>query len=202
MLVAERSFRERRPRAPALAAALACALAPAAAAGTQLADDELWKWLRAGGLVLLIRHASAPGAFDPPGFRLDDCATQRNLSDDGRAQARRLGEAVRARGVEVARVRSSRWCRARDTATLAFARQEPWPDLDSIVGEDGAEIARRVARLREAIAAWSGPGTFVLVTHQYVITELAGRPTGEGEMIVVAPRPGGFDVLGALAPAP
>ncbi|MFN0164057.1 MAG: histidine phosphatase family protein, partial [Burkholderiales bacterium] len=76
--------------------------------------------LRSGGVVLLIRHASAPGTGDPPGFRLDDCATQRNLSDAGRFEARALGERLKKLGVTNAEVLTSQWCRCRETARLAF----------------------------------------------------------------------------------
>jgi phosphohistidine phosphatase SixA len=182
-----------------LAVVLACGLAPGRAAA-DLTRDELWNRLRRGGHVVLVRHAAAPGTYDPPGFRLEDCSTQRNLSEAGREQARRLGQAVRERGVKVERVRSSRWCRARDTAALAFGAYEPWPELDSFVDADRRDLPKRSARIREAIADWSGPGTLVLVSHQFVISDVVGRPIGEAEMIVVEPRPGGFAVLGSLAP--
>lgn len=180
---------------------LACALAPPRAAADP-APEALWSRLGEGGLVVLLRHAAAPGTFDPPGFRLDACATQRNLSGAGREQARRLGDTLRRRGVEVTSVRSSRWCRARETAELAFGRHEPWPDLDSTAGADRAEVDRRTARLRAAIAGWRGPGALVLVTHQFVISAVAGRAAADAEMIVVAPGPGGFTVLGAIPPPP
>jgi broad specificity phosphatase PhoE len=165
-----------------------------------LPADELWRRLEGGGVVALVRHAAAPGTYDPPGFRLDDCSTQRNLSEQGRAQARRLGEALLDRGVEIALVRSSRWCRARETAALAFGKYEPWPELDSFVGGDRSDLPRRSARIREAIAAWSGPGVLVLVSHQFVISDVVGRAVAEGAMIVVEPRPGGFAVLGEASP--
>lgn len=71
-----------------------------------------------GADVLFLRHALAPGSGDPAGFHLGDCATQRNLSTDGRAQARALGQAIRALNLPIAQVLTSQWCRARDTATL------------------------------------------------------------------------------------
>src|SRR5215475_8840624 len=75
--------------------------------------------LRAGGHVALVRHgATAGGAGDPPGFRLDDCATQRNLTDKGRAEARRLGERFRSEDVAVGKLISSEWCRCQETAAL------------------------------------------------------------------------------------
>lgn len=194
--------RTRRPLARgALGLALAVTFAAAGrASADDLAPDELWSRLRRGGHVVLIRHAAAPGTYDPPGFRLDDCSTQRNLSEAGREQARRIGQAVRQRGVKVDRVRSSRWCRARETAALAFGTYEPWPELDSVVDGDRRDLPERSARIRDAIAAWSGPGILVLVTHQFVISEVVGRPAGEAELIVVEPRPGGFAVLGGVAP--
>jgi hypothetical protein len=76
----------------ALVALLASAPAPA--------DERLWSLLKAGGQVVLIRHTvTTPGAGDPPGMRLDDCSTQRNLTDAGRAHARRIGEAFKSRGI-------------------------------------------------------------------------------------------------------
>jgi broad specificity phosphatase PhoE len=177
-------------------------LASAPASARERRAEDLWVRLQRGDLVVLLRHAAAPGTYDPPGFRLEDCATQRNLSEAGREQARRIGHELRARGVEIGPVRSSRWCRARDTAQLAFGRHDPWPDLDSPFGVDRGEVERRVTRIREAVAGWAGPGTLVLVTHQFLVSELAGRSLGEGEMLVLAPEPGGFSVLGALEPAP
>src|SRR5262245_646254 len=104
---------------PALARVLVALLLLTLSFGCQ-ADDGLWKLLRGGGQVLLIRHASTtPGVGDPEGFKLEDCATQRNLSEQGRAEARRLGEAVRRNRIPIERVASSPWCRCLDTAQLA-----------------------------------------------------------------------------------
>jgi len=81
-------------------------------------DDEVARRLHDGGTVLLIRHALAPGIGDPDGFRLDGCATQRSLSDEGRRQARAIGDWLQARGIGQARVYSSQWCRCLETAAL------------------------------------------------------------------------------------
>src|SRR3546814_12946349 len=86
---------------------------PAGAAET---EEALWAALKQGGHVAIMRHATAPGFGDPEGFRLNDCSTQRNLSDAGRAQARRIGDAIRAHGVTIGRVLSSRWCRCLEPA--------------------------------------------------------------------------------------
>src|SRR4029453_2235799 len=86
-------------------------------AGAAAAVDALAA-LRTPGHFALIRHASAPGTLDPPGFKLDDCTTQRNLSASGRAQAIRMGDLLRSNGIAAARVHSSQWCRCVETATL------------------------------------------------------------------------------------
>ena len=93
------------------------------------ADDALWTLLKGGGHVLMFRHATAPGTFDPPGMRLDNCATQRNLDEQGREEARPIGEAFRARAIPVDLVLSSRWCRCTETAKLAFGRVELWEPM-------------------------------------------------------------------------
>ncbi len=87
--------------------------------GASASEEAAWAALREGGIVLF-RHAIAPGGGDPPGMRLGDCATQRNLDAAGREQARRIGAAIRAAGVEVGAVLASGWCRTVETAELAF----------------------------------------------------------------------------------
>lgn len=165
---------------------------PAAAA-------DAWQALRDGGTVAILRHARAPGGGDPPGFRIEDCATQRNLSAEGREQARRTGERFRAEGVQVRRVLSSRWCRSLETARLAFDAAEPFPPLDSLfgrpVGREGPTDA-----MREVIRDWRGQdGVLVLVTHQVNITELTGLRPAEGEVVVLKPSDRtGFDPVGTL----
>jgi len=180
------------------------ATAPAAAA-----DDDpagLWKALAEGGRVALVRHTDAPGgAGDPPEFRLKDCATQRNLSREGRAEARALGERFRAERIPVGKVLTSRWCRCRDTAKLmnvgavAAARTFDYayaPANRSRAGKltDGA--------LR-MIAAWSGPGTLVVVTHGSNINLLTGIDPGQGGIAVVErdpAKPGELRLLGRIPP--
>jgi phosphohistidine phosphatase SixA len=165
------------------------------------ANETAWEALRAGATVALIRHALAPGTGDPPGVTLEDCATQRNLSDEGRAQAARLGEAFRANGVAVDRVLSSGWCRCVETAVLAFGGAEVWPPLHSFF-QDGSTGPAQTAEVGTAAVAWAGPGTLVMVTHQVNITALTGVVPGSGEVVVLEPapdRPAGFAIVGRLA---
>ena len=182
-------------RALAVLLLLACA-----STGPARAADP-WDALRQGGTVAILRHARAPGTGDPPNFRLDDCATQRNLSEEGRNQARRIGERFRAEGVRVARVLSSRWCRGLETARLAFGEAEPFPPLDSLFPEKTAREAPTKA-VRDTVRDWAGqPGVLVLVTHQVNITALTGLFPAEGEILVLRPRAAsGFDVVARLRP--
>ena len=148
-------------------------------------DDGLETRLRAGRVALLLRHSiTDPGVGDPPGFRLDACSTQRNLSAEGRAQAQRIGAWFGARGLLPARVRSSAWCRCIDTGTLAFGRVEPWEALNSTFGNAAAQ-ARQSAALDAALRG-IGAGAFeVWVTHQVNISALIGAPVSMGEGCVV-----------------
>ncbi|MEJ7931263.1 histidine phosphatase family protein [Ramlibacter sp. AN1015] len=184
----------------------ACFLPTVAFLRPARADAAAWNALREPGAIVLFRHATAPGVGDPVDMRLGDCATQRNLDDRGRAQARRLGERFEAEGIQVARVLSSRWCRARDTARLAFGdrvaggvRDEP--AFDSF-------FARRSGRdpqtdqARMLLRQWKGPGVLVVVTHQVNIQALTNESTTSGEGLVVRVGEGSapLQVLGRVLP--
>ena len=158
-----------------------------AAAQTQADEAALWAALRDGGHVALIRHALAPGTFDPPGFRVGDCSTQRNLNDEGRAQARRIGEWFASRGLQPSRVRSSPWCRCMETATLAFGRAHAWDALASPHGVSESTGAANLKALRQALAEASARrGVFeVWVTHMFVLNDLVGVNTASGEGLIL-----------------
>jgi phosphohistidine phosphatase SixA len=141
--------------------------------------------LRRGGVAVVVRHAATePGIGDPPGFRLGECATQRQLSEPGREQARRIGTWFSARGLAPAEVRSSAWCRCLDTATLAFGRAQPWAPLNSFFDDRSAESAQSAA-LRGALARLPPRGFEVWVTHQVNIAALTGVSPVVGEAMVV-----------------
>ena len=164
----------------------------------------LWAALRAGGHVALVRHAAtAGGAGDPPGLRIDDCATQRNLTDKGRNEARRLGERFRAAGVAVGKVMSSQWCRCRETAALMdLGPIEPAATLNNAFALRD-RVDELTAGARAIVAAWSGPGTLVMVTHGANILPLTGVRPDEGGVVVVKPEPGDpgkLRLLGRIPP--
>ncbi|MDX2006549.1 MAG: histidine phosphatase family protein [Meiothermus sp.] len=158
-----------------------------------------WSALQSGAVVLF-RHAIAPGTGDPANFRLNDCATQRNLDDAGRAQARRIGEQFRARNINVARVLTSQWCRTRETAQLAFpGLPQDEPAFNSFFSDRSTE-AEQTRAARQILARWRGPGVLVVVTHQVNITALTGVVPESGEGVVVRVGEGGLEVLGRVKP--
>ncbi|AVI61954.1 histidine phosphatase family protein [Halomonas sp. GFAJ-1] len=166
---------------------------------TTHANTATWQALQEGGLVILMRHALAPGIGDPPAFKLEECDTQRNLSAEGRAQAVRVGQAFREREVPIDAVYSSRWCRALETAEqLALGDVEPTPWLDSFFRNPGEREALTQA-LRDNIMAWQGPGNLMLVTHQVNITALIGGVVRSGDMAVVRPEGQVLNVVGSLS---
>ncbi|EHR73388.1 phosphohistidine phosphatase SixA [Burkholderiales bacterium JOSHI_001] len=165
------------------------------------AGDDALAALRAGGVVLALRHAQAPGSFDPPNFRLGDCSTQRNLDDSGRAQARRIGHWFAQQGLKPTRVRSSPWCRCMDTATLAFGAAGAWAALGSPRGFAESTNEQHLGELRQALLARSRQESFeVWVTHMFVLQALVGQGTASGEGLVLRPdAQGSVQVLARLA---
>lgn len=151
--------------------------------------DDVAARLSAGGVVIAFRHALAPGTFDPPEFRLGDCRTQRNLSEDGREQARRIGRWFEARGLVPREVSSSPWCRCVDTAQLAFGQFRVDPALGSPRGSTAQANALALQRLGQAVVdAAARPGRFdVWVTHMFVLADLTGEGSASGEGLVLVP---------------
>jgi broad specificity phosphatase PhoE len=152
-------------------------------------DASLLAALKRGDYVILLRHAETdPGIGDPPGYKLDNCATQRNLSAAGRAQARAWGEAVTRNSMPIGGVFSSVWCRCVDTAKLAFGKSDTWPALNSHFDRGAADL--QTEQVRGGIAARMVPGkNLVLVTHQVNITALTGKVPSMGEAVVARVAP-------------
>jgi phosphohistidine phosphatase SixA len=169
-------------------------------ASSAQASEALWTLLKGGGQVVLIRHTiTTPGVGDPPGFRLDDCATQRNLTDEGRGHAKRIGEAFRARGIPVERVLSSPWCRCIETAKLAFGRTDGLSEaLGNLFGRP-ENRAKQVEQMRALASTRPKSGNRVLVSHGSTIVALADIAPATGEMVIVTPQGNGkFAVAGRL----
>ena len=179
-------------------------LAGAPALAGAMRSTDVWRLLRGGGHVILMRHAATvPGIGDPPGFVLGQCSTQRNLSSAGRADAQKIGQALQAQGVPIGAVLSSRWCRCLDTARLAFGRVEAAPMLDSMFREGPEAGAGKVRQVRAYLGALKAGGNTVLVTHDVNIQALVGQSVGQGEMVVAAVGPGGaLQLVARLTPGP
>jgi broad specificity phosphatase PhoE len=182
-----------------------CLLIPLSALPTAAAEDvALWSALRQGDHAALIRHALAPGTGDPPGFRLEDCSTQRNLSEQGRAQARDIGARFRDHGIEQAEVLSSQWCRCLETARrLGLGAVTPFDGLNSFF-RDRSHVPERTAAVRALLRqrlSDTHAVPLVLVTHQVNITALTDVFPAAGEMVVVRLQGDRVTVLGRLAPS-
>lgn len=178
-------------------ALLLALLLPASAAR---ADEAAWAMLDQPGIIVLFRHAHAPGVGDPAGFKLGDCSTQRNLDDRGRQEASAIGAEFARRGVAVGQVLSSQWCRARDTAELAFpGRVVEEPAFNSFFGNRQDEAAATAAA-RAVLGQWAGPGAMVVVSHQVNISALTGEVPRPGEGIVIRVDGGETSVIGRIPP--
>lgn len=177
-------------------AALCVVLAPSTAAASEAAA---WEALKRGAIVLF-RHANAPGGGDPAGFRLGDCATQRNLDETGRQQARRIGEAFRARGITPGAVLSSQWCRTRETVDLAFPGQGIAEPAFNSFFDDRSQGPARTAAARPILLGWRGPGALLVSTHQVNIAALTGISPASGEGIVLQREGRALKVVGRIRP--
>lgn len=168
--------------------------------GDGRAQTNPWATLRTPGHFALIRHALAPGTLDPPGFKLDDCSTQRNLSAVGRTQAERIGDLFRANGIAAAQLHSSQWCRCLETAALLkLGGVTPQPLLNSFA-QNRERATQQTAALRSWLAALELSQPTALVTHQVVISALTETSTASGEIVVMRREPGGsFSVQARIA---
>ena len=151
------------------------------------ATPDMAAILRTGGCVVLLRHAQTePGIGDPPNFRLDQCSTQRNLSADGRAQSQRIGQWFKDRKLQASAVRSSVWCRCKDTADIAFGAHTVLPALASTFENNASQAGQTQTQTLRALLKAVPLGQFeVWVSHQVNITALTGEVPAMGEAFVV-----------------
>jgi len=158
-------------------------------------EAEAWSALRAGRHVVLMRHADAPGGFgDPAGFKVEDCATQRNLSARGREDARKIGARLRSEAIAFERILASPWCRCIDTATLlAMGPVKTEATFGNVVVlRDQRDSLTSGARA--VIDQWTGSGNLLVVTHGANIQALTGIQPASGEIVVVRGGSGGGSV--------
>lgn len=184
------------------ALAIVFSLAWCAQAATPNGEEALYALLKSGGRVVLMRHAiTTMGLGDPPGVRIGDCSTQRNLTDEGRRHAMRIGEALRANNISMDKVLSSPMCRCLDTARLVFGRIDGAQPVASAYARSD-EKAQQVREMRALASEKPRGGNVVLVSHESTIRAVTGLSVEPGEMVIVTPQGDGlFEINGRLMPA-
>ena len=169
------------------------------AESANLSDNQLINMARDEGVVILMRHALAPGMGDPQNFDVNDCKTQRLLSEEGRLQARMVGEKFRQSGLKSARVKSSQWCRCKETARLLkLGIVEEIQFLNSFFDMPERKEHQTTA-LRKWLFQQASPSGLILVTHQVNITALTGVVPSSGELVVIRlKKPLSIEVMGTI----
>lgn len=188
----------------ALVSVLALTLIPQNASAKSLAIWDSLQGTNPKGYVLLMRHALAPGAGDPAYFRVGDCSTQRNLNDQGRQDARDIGQWIKRREVRILRVESSRWCRAKETAKLlGLGPVRLNKNLDSLFQDEDALNDPQTANIRKRIVSHRNTsGLLIFVGHFVNISAVVGVSVDSGEGVLVrANSQGQIKVMG-YSPTP
>ncbi len=146
-----------------------------------------WKPAKDGDKIILIRHSKAPGFGDPPGFNIDDCSTQRNLSDEGINQSKRIGKLFIKNQIKIDQVLTSQWCRCKDTAKYAFKTYKEFSALNSTFQPPYDQNAKKQIKvLKDYIQKWKGNGkNLVLVTHYVIITAITDVVPRSGEIVII-----------------
>ena len=148
-------------------------------------ETQVLKNLKNGGNLIFIRHAYAPGGGDPDNFDLNDCLTQRNLSETGREQAKKIGKFFNENQIPIDKVISSEWCRCKETAQIAFKRFETKDFLNSFFNEKFSKNrTKQIKDLNKYIDKWDSNKNLVLVTHYVVITEVLNYAPSSGEIVI------------------
>ena len=152
--------------------------------------------LKAGGKLIFIRHAYAPGSGDPNNFNLNDCSTQRNLSEAGRVQAKRIGEFFRQNEIKIQKVLSSEWCRCKETAQIAFKDFSTKSFLNSFYSSRYAKNKdKQIKTLNNYIENFKSKRNLILVTHYVLISEVFNYAPLSGEIVVSDKN---FNIIGSI----
>ena len=151
-----------------------------------IADQSVIKELQKGGKIVFIRHSLAPGNGDPENIDLNNCDTQRNLSQEGIDQSIRIGKFFSDYNIPVDKVLSSEWCRCKDTAKYAFNEYETFKGLNSFYQEKFYKYKdEQIKSLKKYISNWVSVKNLILVTHFVVISEMLNFGTSSGEIVVI-----------------
>ena len=148
-------------------------------------EDDLQNLLSEGGKLIFIRHAYAPGSGDPDNFDLSNCASQRNLNQDGINQAKNINKFFLKNHLDSSSVLSSEWCRCKQTAKYAFKNYETKSFLNSFFNQKFTDNKyRQIKELKEYIKKWNGKSNLIFVTHYVVILETLNISVSSGEIVV------------------
>ena len=159
-------------------------------------NKNLMNQLEYGEKLIFIRHAYAPGGGDPNNFNLNDCSTQRNLSNEGKNQAKNIGEFFRKNKIKIEKVISSEWCRCKDTSSLAFGSFETKNFLNSFYSSKFAKNRKsQMLKLRKYIKNFKSKKNLVLVTHYVVISEALNYAPSSGEIVISDKK---FNIIGTF----
>ena len=160
------------------------------------ANKNIIKNLKEGGNIIFIRHALAPGSGDPENFDLNDCNTQRNLSNQGIKQSERLGLFFLKNQIPIDVVLSSEWCRCKDTAKYAFENYKTFSALNSFYSNKYQKNKNTQMRdLREYLKSWRSDKNLILVTHYVTILEIINKSSSSGEILITDSK---LNLLGTI----
>ena len=159
-------------------------------------NKNLINQLNEGEKLIFIRHAYAPGSGDPNNFNLNDCSTQRNLSEEGRKQAEYIGKFFRNKKIKIDKVLSSEWCRCKETASIAFKNYSTNNFLNSFYSSKFAKNKdKQINSLNDYIMKFKSDKNLILVTHYVLISEVLNYSPSSGEIVVSDKN---FDIVGTL----
>ena len=159
-------------------------------------NKKLINTLEDGGKLIFIRHAYAPGNGDPDNFTLDDCSTQRNLNEEGRNQAKKIGNFFKDNDVQIFKVFSSEWCRCKETAKLAFTNFETKDFLNSFFSAKFANNKnKQMLDLKNYVKKFKGNKNLIFVTHYVVISEALDYAPSSGEIVIADKN---FNKIGSI----
>ena len=160
-------------------------------------NKKLINQLEKGGKLIFIRHAYAPGSGDPDNFNLNDCSTQRNLSKEGKKQAKYIGEFFKNKKIKVDKVLSSEWCRCKETAVIAFSDYKTESFLNSFFSDKFRKNKDlQIKNLKSYIDKWDKKKNLIFVTHYVVILEILDYAPSSGEIVISDTN---FKLIGSIS---
>ena len=159
-------------------------------------NKDLLKQLTEGGKLIFIRHAYAPGSGDPDNFNLNDCSTQRNLSEDGKKQAEYIGKFFRDKKIKIDKVLSSEWCRCKETAKISFENFSTNSFLNSFYSSKFAKNKdKQIDALNNYLLKFKSAKNLIFVTHYVLISEVLNYAPSSGEIVVSDKN---FNIIGNI----